>query len=124
MNGSAYRNYYRKNMLYIDGRPCTHGNIAKFINSSRWSLFFANFPFEELSNDNDFFMKSKASRFFVVHAIGCLYPSDKLLIEHEFHRPPTSHERHLALGLPLDTPLGRKKKKLINYILLFSMGLM
>ena len=35
MNGYTARNFNRKNMLYIDGRPQTHGNITMFINRSR-----------------------------------------------------------------------------------------
>jgi hypothetical protein len=97
-------------MLYIDGHPCTHGNIAGFINSCRCSLFSANCSFEEHSNDKEFFMKRKASRFVVVHAICSLSPGDELLINYNFHRPPTTHQRWLALGLPLDIPLGCKKK--------------
>ena len=42
MNGYASRKFNRNNMLYIDGRPHTHGNIAGLINSSRCSLFSAN----------------------------------------------------------------------------------
>ena len=56
-------------------------------------------------------MKRKASRFVVVHAIHNLSPGDKLLINYNFHRPPTAHQICLALGLPLDVPLGRKTKK-------------
>ena len=39
MNGYSYGNFNMKNLLYIDGHPQTHGNIAGFINSSRSSLF-------------------------------------------------------------------------------------
>jgi hypothetical protein len=99
------------------GRTCyilmvmshTHGNIARFINSCRCSLFSANCSFEEHSNDKEFFMKRKASRFVVVHAIHSLSPGDELLINYNFCRPPTTHQRQLALGLPLDIPLGHKK---------------
>ena len=58
MNGYALQNFNRKNMLYIDGHPRTHGNIAGFINSTRSSLFSANFCFEEHSNDKEFFIKT------------------------------------------------------------------
>jgi hypothetical protein len=42
MNGYAYGNFNRKNMLYIDSHPRTGGNIAGFINNYRSSLFSAN----------------------------------------------------------------------------------
>jgi hypothetical protein len=74
------------------------------------SLFSANCSFEEHSNHKEFFMKKKASKFVVVHAIHSLSPGDELLINYNFHRPPTSHKKCLVLGLPLDVPLGRKKK--------------
>jgi hypothetical protein len=89
MNGYAYGNFNRKNLLYIDGRPQTHGNIIGFINSCRASLFSANCSFEEHSNDKEFFMKRKASKFVVVHAIHSLSPGDELLINYNFRRPPT-----------------------------------
>jgi len=69
MNGYAYGNFNRKNMLYINNCSQSHGNIAGFINSYRASLFTANFSFEELSNVKELFMKRKASKFVVVHAI-------------------------------------------------------
>ena len=86
MNGYVSGNFNKKNMLYIDGRPCTHGNIARFINSYVCSLFYANCSFEEHFNDHKFFMKKKASRFVVVHAIHNISPSDELLINYNFHR--------------------------------------
>jgi hypothetical protein len=55
-------------------------------------------------------MKRKASRFVVVHAIHSLSPGDELLINYNFRRPPTARQKCLALGLPLDVPLGHKKK--------------
>lgn len=42
MNGYASGNFNWKNMLYIGGHPRNHGNIARFINRSRPSLFSAN----------------------------------------------------------------------------------
>ena len=51
MNGYAFGNFNKNNLLYIDGHPQTHGNIADFINISRSSLFSANCCFEEHSND-------------------------------------------------------------------------
>jgi hypothetical protein len=102
MNGYDYRNFNKKNLLYIDGHPQTHGNIAGFINSCKSSLFSAHFFFEEHSNDKEFFMKRKAFRFVVVHAIHSLSLGNELLINYNFHRPPTTHKKCLALGLPLD----------------------
>ena len=69
MNGYVSRNFNRNNLLFIDSRPRTHGNIEGFITSSRCSIFSANYTFEEYFHDQDLFMKRKASRFFVVHAI-------------------------------------------------------
>jgi hypothetical protein len=57
-------------------------------------------------------MKRKASRFVVVHPIRSLSPGDKLLINYNFRKPPTARQKCLALGLTLDIPLGRKKKKI------------
>ena len=123
MNGYASGHFNRKNSLYIDGHPCTHGNIVGFINSSRCSLFSANCSFEEHFNDKKFFMKMKASRFVVVHVIHSLFPCDKVLINYNFRRPTTTRQRRLALGLPLDVPLGHKTKKtLINCIFQFIVG--
>jgi hypothetical protein len=51
MNGYAFGNFNKKNLLYINGRPQTHGNIAGFINSCKFLLFSANCSFEEHSND-------------------------------------------------------------------------
>jgi hypothetical protein len=110
MNGYPSGNFNRKNLLYIDGHPRTHGNITRFINSCKASLFSANCSFEEHSNDEEFFMNKKALKFVVVHAIHSLSLVDDLLINFNFHRPPTAHQKHLALGLPLNIPLGRKKK--------------
>jgi hypothetical protein len=108
MNGYPSRNFNRKNLLHIDGRPRTHGNIVGFINSCTASLFSTNCSFEEHSNDKEFFMKRKASIFFVVHAIHSLSLGEELLINYNFHRPPITHQKHLVLGLPLDLPLGCK----------------
>ena len=80
MNGYVYGNFNKKNMLYIDGCPRTHGNIAGFINSSRCSLFFTNCSFEEHFNDQDFFMKRRAPRFVGVRALRSLSLGDDLLI--------------------------------------------
>jgi hypothetical protein len=110
MNDYASGNFNKKNLLYIDGHPWTHGNIAGFINSCRSSLFSENCSFEEHSNDKEFFMKRKASIFLVVHAICSLSLGDKLLIKYNFRRPPTTHQKCFAFGLPLDVPLGHKKK--------------
>jgi len=51
-------------------------------------------------------MKNKASRFFVVHAINSLSIGDELLMNYNFCRPPNARKKQLALGLPLDAPLG------------------
>jgi len=116
MNGYVSKPFNIKNLLYIDARLCTDGSIVGFMNSSRCSLFSANCSFEEHFNDHEFFMKRKASIFFVAHAIHSLSRSDDLLIKYNFRRPPTTRERHLALGLPLNIPLGCKTKKVISYI--------
>ena len=108
MNDFVYGKFNKKNLIYIDGHPFTHGNIAGFINSSRCSLFFANCSFEEQFIDQELFMKRKTSRFVVVHAIHSFSLGEELLINYNFHRPPTSHQRCLTLGLPLDIPLGHK----------------
>ena len=91
MNDYVSRNFNRNNMLYIDGHTCTHGSIGGFINSSRCSFFFASCSFEEHFNDQEFFMKRKAYRFVVVHAIHSLSPSDDLLINYNFFISPTAH---------------------------------
>ena len=107
----------RGELVYIDGHPCAHGNIVGFINSSSCPLFSANCSFEEHFNDQEFFMKRKASIFVVVHAICSLSPGEELLINYNFCRLPSARQRCLALGLPLDVPLERKTKKtLINCI--------
>ena len=51
MNDYGYGNFKRKNLLYFDGHPRTHGNIERFINRYRSSLFSVNFSFDEHSND-------------------------------------------------------------------------
>jgi len=109
MNGYSFGNINKKNLLYIESHPRTHGNIIGFINSCRASLFSANCSFEEKSNDTDFFMKRRASIFFIVHEICSVSLDDKFLIKYKFHRPPTAPQKSLALGLPLDFPLGHKK---------------
>ena len=57
-------------------------------------------------------MKKKESRFVVVHVVRSLSPGEKELINYNFHRPPTAHQKCLALGLCLDVPLGFKKKSI------------
>ena len=86
MNGYVSGNFNMKNLLYIDGHPCTHGNIIGFINSCRCSLFHANYSFEEHTNEKEFRMKKKESRFVGVHAIHSFYHGDDLLINYNFHR--------------------------------------
>lgn len=112
MNGYVAQNFNRKNLLYIDGHPQTHGNTIGFINSSRSSLFSTNCCFEEHLNDEEFFMKNKASIFFFVQAWCSLSPGDELLINYNFHRPSTTRKKRLALRLHLDAPLGHKKKNI------------
>ena len=56
-------------------------------------------------------MKKKVSRFVVEHAICSISAGDELLINYNLRRPPISHQRRLALILPLDVPLGHKTKK-------------
>ena len=112
MNGYVSKNFNRKKFSNIDGRPSTHRYIAGFINSCRFSLFSANCSFEEHFNDQEFFMKRKVSRFVFIHAIRSLSPSDELLINCNFRRPLTAHQRHHALGLPLDIPLGHETKNI------------
>ena len=111
MNGYVYVNFKRRKLLYIDGHPHTPGKIAGFINSSRCSLFSTNCSFEEHVNDQDFFMKRKSSRFVVVQAIHSLSPSDELLINYTFCRPPTACQRRLTLVIFLDVHLGCKTNK-------------
>jgi hypothetical protein len=57
MNDYASGNFDRKNRLYIDSHPQTHGNIAGFINSCRALLFSTIFSFEEHSNDRVLYKK-------------------------------------------------------------------
>ena len=106
MNGYAFGNFNRKNILYIDGLPQTHGSISRFINSCKSSLFSANYSFEEHSNDKEFFMKRKASRFVVVHAIRSLSPGDELLINYNFHIPLTVHKKMPCIESTFRRPLG------------------
>ena len=61
-------------------------------------------------------MKRKASIFGVVQVICSLSLIGDLLINYNFCIPQTVHQRHLALVLPLDIPLGVRQKKLINCI--------
>ena len=75
-------------------------NIARFINSSRLSLFYGNCSFEEHFNDQELFMKTKASIFVVVHVIHSFSLGDELLINYNFHGTPTARSRHLALDYP------------------------
>ena len=51
MNDYLYRKFNRKNLLYINGFPWTHGIITGFINSSRCSLFSTNCLFDEHFNN-------------------------------------------------------------------------
>jgi hypothetical protein len=97
MMDHAYGNFKRKNLLYIHGRPPTHGKIEGFINGYTCSLFSANCLFKEHSNDKELFMKRKASRFTIVNAICSLSCDDQLLINYLFHRPLSSHQIQLAL---------------------------
>jgi hypothetical protein len=55
-------------------------------------------------------MKRKAYIFVFVHVIRSFPPSDNFLINYNFHRLPMARQKHLAMGLPLEVPLGRKKK--------------
>ena len=112
MTHYASENFNRKNLLYTNGHPNTHGNIVGFINSCRFSLFYKTCSFDEHSNDNEFFMKMKASRFVVVHAIYSLSLIDELLVNYNFLRTPITHQRNLLLGLALDVRLGHKKKNI------------
>ena len=112
MNGYAFGNFNMKNVLHINGHPRTHGNITCFINSARSSLFSASCYFKEHSNDKDFFMKKKTSRFVVVHVVHSLSLDDELLINYNFRRQPTACQKCLALGLPLGVHLGHKKKNI------------
>ena len=57
-------------------------------------------------------MKRKASKFVVVHAIHSLSPGDESLINYKFRMPSITSQRHFALGLPLDVPLGSNKKSI------------
>ena len=87
INGYVSGNFNMKNLLYIDGHPRTHENIASFINSSKLSLFYANCSFEEHFNDQEFFMKRKVSIFVVVHAIHSFSPGDMIKMGIGGHPP-------------------------------------
>ena len=63
MNGYASRNVNKNNLVYNDGSPHTCRHITRFINSYRCSLFSANCLFKEYSNEKEFSMKRKSSRF-------------------------------------------------------------
>ena len=95
MNGYACINFNRKNLLYTDGRPQTHGNIVGFINSSKSSLFSENCCFEEHSYGKEFFMKKKESIFVVVLVVHSLSLGEKLLINYNFRIPPTACQNNL-----------------------------
>jgi hypothetical protein len=110
MSSYASRNFNKINFLYIDGHPRTHGNIAEFIKRCRSSLFSENCSFEEHSTYKKFFMKRNASRFIVVQEIHSMSPGHKLLINYNSCKPPIARKKCLALGLPLNMPLGHKKK--------------
>ena len=71
MNGYALGKFNMKNLLYIDGHPCTHGNIARFINSSRCSLFSENYSFKEHSNDKEFFKIRDSNLLLCMQSIIC-----------------------------------------------------
>jgi len=62
--------------------------------------------FEENSNEKEFFMKMKGSRFVVMHGIHILSHGDRFLINYNFHRPPSTHLRKIPFRPPLDVPLG------------------
>ena len=97
------------------------GASRGFINSCRASLFSGNCSFEEHSNDKEFCMKRNTSGFVVVHAIHCSSLGDELLINYNFCRLPTIHEKFLALCLPLEVPLGHKRKMIeLLYFLYFQ----
>jgi hypothetical protein len=53
MNDYVSINFNRKILLYINGHPKTHGNIARFINIYRSSLFNENGFFEKHSNEKE-----------------------------------------------------------------------
>jgi hypothetical protein len=116
MDGYASKKFNRKNLLYIYGHPHTHGNVPKFINSCRCSLFSANFLFEEHLNDNDFFKKRKSIKFVDVHAKHSMFPDDKLLVNCIFYIPLNTHKRKLILGLRVDIPLGHKNRSLTKCV--------
>ena len=72
-------------------------------------MLSGNCYFKEHSNDKDLFMKNSTSRFVVVHAVHSMSPSDELFINYNFCRQANAQQKRLALGLPLDIPLGCKK---------------
>ena len=106
--GLCFQNFNMKNLLYVNGCPSTHGNITGLINSCRCSLFNANCLFNKKSNDKELFIKRKASKSIVVHAV-CISSLGGELINYKFHILPIVHQRQLPLGLPLCFPLGCKK---------------
>jgi len=120
MNGYASKKFKNKNLLDINGHPCTHGSIVGFINIYR----FINCSNEEHPNDKEFFMKRKASSFVGVHAMHILFYSDELSINYNFSKPPIACQRNITLGLHLDISLGLRKSPLHNCIFGFSIELM
>ena len=76
------------------------------------------FLFKQHSNDKEFFMKRKESKFVIVHVICSLSHGDELLINYNLCRQLTACQRRLALGLPLDVPLGCNKN-IIDYLYFF-----
>jgi hypothetical protein len=55
-------------------------------------------------------MKRKESRFVVMHEICILSLGDDFFKNYNLCIPPSTHQKRLALGLPLGVPLGCKKK--------------
>jgi hypothetical protein len=81
-----------------------HKLMGTFQGSCRSSLFSENCFFKEHFNEKELFMKMNTSIFVRVHAINSFPPGKELLINYKFCRPPTSHQKCLALGLRLDVP--------------------
>lgn len=105
-----------KTLLYVNGHPQIHGSIEKFINNCRSLLFSANFPnFEENLNENELFMKRKASKFVVVHEIHNWYHGDEMLINYNLHRTPNTHQKNFGCLL------GRSQKKWLLFWILMEL---
>ena len=72
---------------YIDGRPQSHGNIARLINSSMGNKDQTNCIFEERTSREIEYIPRNVSHYIVVAATRSLRAGDKLLIHYSYRRP-------------------------------------